>query len=93
MKLTGGLGGIGGWPPISIWISPPPLGNNGTHYVECLHEMGKLLLNFVPSEPLALVQKLASSDNQIQLDILLVRILDLHFHDLISCGLFHVVWL
>jgi len=29
----GGLGGIGGWPPISTWIIPPPLGRNGPHCV------------------------------------------------------------
>lgn len=31
--------------------------------------MGKLLLNLVPGEPLALVQELASYDNLIQLDL------------------------
>ena len=65
MKLTGGLSGIGGWPPISTWIIPPPLGSNGPHCVECLHEMRKLLLNLVPGEPLALVKELASFDNSI----------------------------
>ena len=55
IKSAGGLGGIGGWPLISTWIIPPPLGNNGPHCVEFLHEMRKLLLNLVPGEPLALV--------------------------------------
>ena len=38
--------------------------------------MRKLLLNLVPSEPLALVKELACFDNSIQLDILLVSELD-----------------
>ena len=50
--------------------------------------MGKLLLNLVPGEPLALVQDLSSFDNPIQLDLLLSGVLDLYVHDLISCGLF-----
>ena len=29
----GGPSGIGGWPPISTWIIPPPLGSNGPHCV------------------------------------------------------------
>jgi hypothetical protein len=31
------LVGKGGWPPISIWINPPSLGNNGLHCVEVPH--------------------------------------------------------
>ena len=27
----------GGWPPISTWINPPPLGGNGLHCIECPH--------------------------------------------------------
>ena len=27
--------GTSGWPPISTWISPSPLGSNGLHCVEC----------------------------------------------------------
>ena len=88
----GSPSGIGGWPPISTWIIPPPLGSNGPHYVEFLHEMRKLLLNLVPGEPLALVQELASFDNPIQLDLLSVSVLDLHVHDTICGDLFHVVW-
>lgn len=65
MKLTGGLGGIGGWPPISTWIIPHPLGRNGPHYVQSLDEVRKFLLNLVPSEPLALVKELAKFDNPI----------------------------
>ena len=61
----GGPSGINGWPPISTWIIPPPLGSNGPHCIEFLHEMGKLLLNLVPSEPLALVKELACFDNSI----------------------------
>jgi hypothetical protein len=61
----GGPSGIGGWPPISTWIIPPPLGSNGPHCVEFLHEMRKLLLNLVPGEPFALVKELACFDNSI----------------------------
>ena len=69
--------GISGWPPISTWIIPPPLGSNGPHCVEFLHEMRELLLHLVPGEPLALVTKLSYFDNSIQLDILLASVLDL----------------
>ena len=51
--------------------------------------MGKILLNLVPDEPLALVQALANFDNPIQLDLLLASGLDLYVHDLTSCGMFH----
>ena len=88
----GAPSGIGGWPLISTWIIPPPLGSNGPHCVEFLHEMRKLLLNLVPREPLALVQELASFDNPIQLDPLLEIVLDLHVHDTICGGMFHAVW-
>ena len=37
-----------------------PLQRNGPHCVECLHEMGKLLLYLVPGEPFSLVQDLAT---------------------------------
>ena len=87
----GGLGGIGRWPPRSTWIIPPPLGSNGPHCVEFLHEMRKHLLNLVPGEPLALVKELACFDNSIQLDILLASVLDLCVHDPISCSLFHAI--
>ena len=53
--------------------------------------MRKLLLNLVPSEPLALVQELASFDNLIHLDLLLASVLDLHVHDIICGALFHAV--
>ena len=46
-------------------------------------------MNLVPSEPLALVQELASFNNSIQLDILLASVLDLHVQDTIFGGLFH----
>lgn len=62
-KNSGGPSGIGGLPQISTWIIPPPLGSNGTHCVEFLHEMRKLLLNLVPSEPIALVKELSCFDN------------------------------
>ena len=88
----GGSNGIGGWPQISTWIIPHPLGRNGPHCIEFLHEMRKLLLNLVPVEPLALVQELASFDNPIQLDLLSVSVFDLHVHDKICGGLFHAVW-
>ena len=92
MKLTEYLGGVGGWPPISTWIIPPPLGRNGPHCIEFLHEMRKLLLELVPSEPFALVQALASFDNPIRLDLLSVSVLDLHVRDIVCGGLFHAVW-
>jgi hypothetical protein len=60
-----GPSGIGGWPLISTWIIPPPLGSNGPHCVEFLHEMCKLLLNFVLGEPLALVKEFACFDSLI----------------------------
>ena len=60
--------------------------------MEFLHEIRKLLLNLVPGEPLALVQELASFDNPIQLDLLSASVLDLHVHDTVYGGLFHVVW-
>lgn len=49
-------------------------------------------MNLVPGEPLALAQELANFDNSIQLDILLGSVFDPFVHDLISRGLFHVVW-
>ena len=85
--------GLDRWPSISAWIIPPPLGSNGPHCVEFLHEMRKLLLNLVLGEPLALVKELAYFDNSIQLDILLASVLDLCVHDLISCSLFHAIWI
>ena len=88
----GAPSGIGGWPPISTWIIPPPLGSNGPHCVEFLHEMRKLLLNLVPGEPLALVQELANFDNPIQLDLLSASVIDFHIHDTVYGGLFHAVW-
>jgi hypothetical protein len=53
--------------------------------------MRKFLLNFSPSEPLALVQKLPYFDNLIKLDPLLASALDLCVHNMISGFLFHVV--
>jgi hypothetical protein len=29
--------GQGGWPSISSWINPPPLGSNGIHFIDCPH--------------------------------------------------------
>jgi len=72
---------------------PPPLRSNVPHFIELLHEMRELLLNFVPGEPLALVKELACFDNLIQLDIFLASVLDLCVHDLISCSLFHAIWI
>ena len=54
--------------------------------------MKKLLLNLVPSEPLALVQELANFDNPIQLDLLSASVIDFHVHDMAFSGLFHAVW-
>ncbi len=65
MKLNGGIGGIGGWPPISTWIILPSLGSNGPHCVQSLHELRKFLLNLVPSEPLSLEKELACLYNSI----------------------------
>lgn len=59
MKLTGGLGGIGRWPPIST------LGRNCPHGVESIPEVRKFLLNLVLGEPLALVKELAYLDKSI----------------------------
>jgi len=70
-----------------------PLGSNGPHCIEFLHEMRKILLNLVPSEPLSLVKELACFDNSIQLDILLASVLDLCVRDPISCNLFHAIWI
>ena len=88
----GAPSGIGRWPQIHTCFIPTPLGINGLHCVEFLHEMRKLLLNLVPGEPLSLVQELASFDNPIQLDLLSESVLDLHVHDTIYGGLFHAVW-
>ena len=63
------------------------LGSNVSHFIECLHEMGMLLLKLVPSEPLSLVQELAKFENPIQLDILLVSVIDLCVCNLIIFGL------
>jgi hypothetical protein len=82
---------IGGWPPISTWINPPPLGRNDLHCVEFPYQVRKLLLDLAPGEPLALVEELLCLDNSIKLDPLLVSALDLCFHYLISGCLFHAV--
>ena len=88
---VGGPSGIAGWPPISTQTSPPPLGSNGHHGVECHHEMGKLLQKLVPSEPLSLVQQLVGLEKLIELDTLLVSILNMCVHGLIYCGLFNPI--
>jgi hypothetical protein len=75
--------GIGGWPPISTWISPPPLGSNGLHFVEFPHQVREFLLNLAPGEPLSLVQELPYLDNPITPDPLLETALDLCVHYLI----------
>ena len=49
---------IGGWPPISTWINPPPLGRNGIHCVECSGKRGKSFLNLKLGELRALLEKL-----------------------------------
>jgi hypothetical protein len=49
------LVGIGGWPPISTWINPPPLGRNGLHCIETPHQVRKLPLDLAPGETLSLV--------------------------------------
>ena len=68
-----------------------PIGSNGPYCVECLQEMGKLLLNLVPGKPLALVKELSNFNNLIQLDLLLVGVLKLCVHDLISRGIFNAI--
>ena len=74
------------------WINHASLGRNGPHCVECLHEMGKLLMNLVPGEPLALVREFSSFENPIQLDLILESVINLCVHDPISCGMFHAFW-
>jgi hypothetical protein len=76
--------GIGGWPPISIWINPPSLGRNGLHCIDFPHQMRKYLLNLAPGEPLALVQELSCFDDLIKLDPLLLISLDMCVHNLIT---------
>jgi hypothetical protein len=83
--------GIGGWPLISTWINPPPLGRNGLHCIEFPHQMRKFMLNLAPGEPLALVQELPCFHNPIKLDPLLAIALDLCVHHLISGCMFHAV--
>ena len=53
--------------------------------------MGKLLLNLIPSEPIALVMKLLDFDNPIELNALLASALHLCIHDPINGSLFQVV--
>jgi hypothetical protein len=50
--------GIGGWPPISSWISPPPLGSNGINCVEFLGKRGKHLMNLNLRDLRALLENL-----------------------------------
>jgi hypothetical protein len=76
---------------MSTWIIPPPLGRNGLHCIKFLHQMGKLLLNLTPGEPLALMKKLPCFDDPIELDVLLVGALHLGVHDLINCHMFNAV--
>jgi hypothetical protein len=83
--------GIGGRPPKSIWINPPPLGSNGLHCIEFPHQMRKFLLNLAPGEPLALVQELPCFDNLIKLDPLLASALDLFVHNMITGCMLYVV--
>ena len=54
-----------------------PLGSNGPHCIEFLHEMRKLMLNLVFGQPLSLVKELAYFDKSIQLDLLLAGVIDL----------------
>lgn len=84
--------GIGWWPPISTWISVPPIRSSGPHCGECLHEVRRLLLKLILGEPLTLVQKLVLINNLIQLDTLLASVLNLCVHDSNSCGLFTAIW-
>ena len=67
-----------------------PTGNNGLHCIEFLHEMRKIMLKLVPSDPFSLVQESVGFDNLIHLYLLLASVLDLCFHDLIICILFDV---
>jgi hypothetical protein len=68
-----------------------PLGSNGPHCIKFLHQMGKLLLNLTPGEPLALVKKFPYFDDPIELDVLLVGALHLGVHDPINYFLFNAV--
>jgi hypothetical protein len=72
-----------GWPPISVSINPPSLGNNGLHFVEVPHQMRNFLLNLAPGETLALVQELPCFDNSIKMDPLLLSAIDLCIHNMI----------
>jgi hypothetical protein len=85
------LVGIGGWPLISTWINPCPLGSNGLHFIEFPHQLGNVLLNLAPGEPLSLVQELPFFDNKIKIKILLSCSLDLCVHDMINRCMFHAV--
>jgi hypothetical protein len=82
--------GIGGWKMISTWIIPTPLGTNGIHIFNFLHLMRKLLLNLIPSEPLALIKKLPYFDDPMEFDILLEGVLFLGVHDSIKYHMFYV---
>jgi hypothetical protein len=66
---------------MSTYIIPPPLGINGLHCINSLHQMGKLLVNLTPSEPLSLMKKMPCFDDLIELDVLLEGDLHLGFHD------------
>ena len=83
--------GKGGWPPISTWINPPPLGGNGLHCAKFPHQVRKLLLDLASGEPLSLVQELACLDNPIKFNPLLASAIDLFVHYLISGIMFHAV--
>jgi hypothetical protein len=83
------ISGIGEWPLVSTWISPPPLEINGPHCVKFLHQMGKLLLNLTPDEPPAMVKELPFFDDPIELDVLLAVALHLGVHDPIKYLLLH----
>ena len=52
------LVGIGGWPPISIWINPLSLGINGFHFIEFPKDREKCLLNLNLGVLLSLLEKL-----------------------------------
>ena len=83
-KIVSWASGIDVWPLIPTWISTPPLGSNGIHFIEFPHQMRKFLLNLALGEPLALVQELPCFDDSIKMEPLLSSALDLCVHNLIT---------
>jgi hypothetical protein len=73
------------------WFCHPILGSNGPHCIKLLSQMGKLPLDQVPNEPLAMVKKSLCFENPIELYILLVGAYHFGVHDLSSYSIFYVI--